>query len=194
MKKRSEIIKALKKPLNRKYIEVMYDGGRHHVEGWYVKAKANQIFGYDGWSMETVRLDHTPAGFMATVEVSVSFLTEGGAVRTARRSGSASEETNDKGANAAKTAETTAMKRAFASLGNQFGLPLYKGENPPAVDVTAWNEAAPDWFSEPQKQILRSYVGEVGLTNEQAREAFVEASQDRLSVAEAKELFESKAE
>lgn len=194
MKSRSEIIEALKKPLNRKYIEVMYDGGRHHVEGWYVKAKSNQIFGYDGWSMETTRLEHTPAGFVATVEISVAFVEDDGGVRAVVRSGSASEELNDKGANAAKTAETTAMKRAFASLGNQFGLPLYKGEEPPAVDVTAWNEAAPDWFSEPQKRILRSYVGEVGLTNEQAREAFVEASQDRLSVSKAKELFENKAE
>jgi len=120
MNSRQEVISRLKKPLNEKYIETMYDGGQHHVQGWYVKAKANQVFGYDGWDMRTTRLEYVPnakeVDFVATVEITAYFRDEEGRQKAVTRSGTAgeSEDSNNPHSDASKTAETTAMKRAFS--------------------------------------------------------------------------------
>ncbi|MGH7868636.1 MAG: Rad52/Rad22 family DNA repair protein, partial [Candidatus Dormibacteraceae bacterium] len=47
---------ALKREPNRSVVRTREANGRQlsYLEGWYVIAEANRIFGYDGWSRETL--------------------------------------------------------------------------------------------------------------------------------------------
>lgn len=110
-----------------------------YVEHWHQIAEANRIFGPGNWSCETLDLKetHEPkfnsdngncvACYSARVRITVysddgkrSIVREGsGAHRSiAKTIGEAQE-------NALKGAESDAMKRAFRTLGNPFGLALY---------------------------------------------------------------------
>ena len=108
-----------------------------YVEGWQIIDEANRIFGFDGWSSETVEMRalHEPklnvednnvvSAYFSRVRVTVyagdrTIVREGcGASRGfAKTAGEAAE-------NAAKGAETDALKRAFRTFGNAFGLALY---------------------------------------------------------------------
>jgi recombination DNA repair RAD52 pathway protein len=48
--------KALKRNLDHRYVRSRTVDGRQlsYIEGWYAVAQANRIFGFDGWSRETV--------------------------------------------------------------------------------------------------------------------------------------------
>ena len=116
-----------------------------YLEAWQLIETANRIFGFAGWSRETVETEslHEPrlvidqespeankvvAAYSAKVRVSVyagerTIVREGcGAARGfARTVGEAME-------NALKAAETDAMKRALVTFGNAFGLALYDRE------------------------------------------------------------------
>jgi len=113
-----------------------------YLEGHDVIAKANEIFGFGGWSYEVTRLSHigteeyrSSAGregwttaYYATVKVTV-----GEAVYEDSGFG------NDIGYGsmldthemAVKEAVTDALKRALKNLGDQFGLCLYSKESRP---------------------------------------------------------------
>jgi recombination DNA repair RAD52 pathway protein len=49
-------LKALKRNLDHRYVRSRTANGRElsYIEGWYAVAQANRIFGFDGWSRETV--------------------------------------------------------------------------------------------------------------------------------------------
>lgn len=110
-----------------------------YIEAWHQVAEANRIFGFGNWSCETMEIKetHEPkfnpdkgncvACYFARVRITVysedgkrSIVRDGcGAHRSiAKTIGEAQE-------NALKGAETDAMKRAFRTLGNPFGLALY---------------------------------------------------------------------
>lgn len=111
-------------------------GGRKfsYIEGWHAIAEANRIFGFDGWSRETVETtcvwsgerktrngDKPAASYTARVRITVA-----GIVREGTGAGSGFG--NDHGEaheSAVKEAETDAMKRALMTFGNPFGLALY---------------------------------------------------------------------
>jgi DNA recombination protein Rad52 len=109
-----------------------------YVKGWYVIKKANEIFGFDGWDMETIDInvindvlqkDETKYGsvdrwhvtYTAKVRVNVnSVIREGfGAGHGIDKDRGIAHES------ASKEAETDAMKRALRTFGNVFGLALY---------------------------------------------------------------------
>ena len=111
-----------------------------YVEGHYAIRKANEIFGFDGWTRRTVKMDRvvndneykTKRGvaslvaYIAQVQVSVRvgddwITTDGfgyGEGIDYNNPGQAHE-------SAVKEAETDAMKRALIKFGDQFGLALY---------------------------------------------------------------------
>ena len=103
-----------------------------YIEGWHAIAEANRIFGFDGWTAETVDLveNHAPVtrqdgkfevSFRARVRVIVSGITRDGVgfgSGFAKNIGDAYE-------GAIKEAETDAFKRAMRTFGNVFGLALY---------------------------------------------------------------------
>ena len=106
-----------------------------YISGEYAISEANRIFGFDGWSCETVHMEcvkDNPVSYIARVRVRAGGVT---------REGWGGDNGNDH-ENAVKGAETDAIKRALRTFGNQFGLPLYdKEEN--AENLTRGSEPAP---------------------------------------------------
>ena len=49
---------ALKAPLASSYVKTRKQGGREvsYIEGWKAIEEANRIFGFDGWTRETVEM------------------------------------------------------------------------------------------------------------------------------------------
>lgn len=128
------VIDALKAPLDRKHVAQREKGGAQlsYVEGWHVIAEANRIFGFDGWTRELLSLiENTPptqnakgnyiVSFRATVRIIANGIAREG---TGFGSGIA-RDIHDAYESAVKEAETDAMKRAFMTFGNPFGLALY---------------------------------------------------------------------
>lgn len=106
-----------------------------YISGEHAIAEANRIFGFDGWSCETVHMEcvkENPPTYIARVRVRAGGVTREGW-------GGDSKPDHE---NACKGAETDAIKRALRTFGNQFGLPLYdKEEN--GENLTRGSEPAP---------------------------------------------------
>lgn len=122
----------LAKPLNRAHVKPPAPG-KHgdYIEGWRVIDEANRIFGFDGWTRETVEMVQTCCtenngkfyvGYRAKVRIQA-----GGVIRegTGCGSGDGMKSLADAAESAIKEAETDAMKRALMTFGNPFGLALY---------------------------------------------------------------------
>lgn len=144
-----------KKLLNQKIIKsnvkTRPGGGRKdlsYVEGWHVIQEANRIFGFDGWSSETIETfcvseDPKCVTYIARVQITVGDIIREGTGAGHGRMGSL----GDKFESAVKEAETDARKRALMTFGDQFGLSLYdKTENwkteeePTSTNVTVSNQ------------------------------------------------------
>jgi DNA recombination protein Rad52 len=105
-----------------------------YIEGWHAIAEANRIFGFDGWSRETLESKCVMArenrGTYCAVYTSKVRITVHAGDRVIIREGHGTGE--GKAASpgevhdtALKTAETDATKRALATFGKPFGLSLY---------------------------------------------------------------------
>lgn len=132
-------LQALRRNVDERHIRTRESNGRElsYIEGWYAIAQANRIFGFDGWSRETVDskcvLARENRGtFLAvyTAKVRVTVYPQGSnpIVReghgTGEGRGNTPGEVHDM---ALKAAETDATKRALATFGRPFGLELYRG-------------------------------------------------------------------
>lgn len=148
-----EQIELLKAPLNRSNVKERKMAGRtmSYVEGWHVIAEANRIFGFDGWTSETVMLSETNRdlveltsdrgpykqwriGYIAKVRI-----TAGGVSREGTGYGSGMgkpEAVGDAVEGAIKESETDARKRALMTFGSTFGLALYDKEQSEVFDDT----------------------------------------------------------
>lgn len=144
----------LAKPLNSAHVKPPAPGKfGDYIEGWKVIEEANRIFGFDGWTRETVSMIETNrekmtlpgrnnstyeqwrVGFVAKVRVTVH-----GVVREGTGFGSGMskpEALGDAIESAVKEAETDAMKRALMTFGNPFGLALYDKTQANVVDEPA---------------------------------------------------------
>lgn len=117
-----------------------------YVEGWYVKDKANEIFGFDGWSMHThevVLMGETQdakgtfkVGYRCKVTITALGVSRDG-IGFGTGYAKCPVECHEK---AVKEAETDAMKRAFTSFGDQFGLSLYSGDMNKVIDESELTE------------------------------------------------------
>lgn len=137
-----EAITELKKQLDPSHIK-QRDGAAgmklDYLAGWFVISEANRIFGFDGWSSETLRLEHVGTvdmppdkygkikkhvAYRSTVQVTID-----GIVRQGSGYGDGIEANELKAHELAiKESETDARKRAFMTFGNPFGLALYDKE------------------------------------------------------------------
>jgi len=119
--------------------------GFDYVEGWWVKAKATEIFGHDGWSTRIVSLDCVVdqeyqgrkgtgyiVGYTCRMVVDVHGVCGHEDVGCGEGIDYHSRVKAHEGA--AKEAVTDAMKRAMTCLGNQFGLCLYDKEKKGVAD------------------------------------------------------------
>ena len=135
-------LKKLATPLDRAKVHTREVGGKtlSYVEGWFVIAEANRIFGYDGWDRVMVHFervferkvfDGVSCGYAARVKVSV----RANGLVVAREGTGFGQATatllGDAHERALKAAETDATKRALATFGSRFGLSLYDKDQQP---------------------------------------------------------------
>jgi DNA repair and recombination protein RAD52 len=138
-------------PLNRAHVRSRNQGGRgvSYIEGWRAIDEANRIFGFDGWTRETIDIKCVSerereigaqkkpgwgVSYIAKVKV-VAFA--GDSIVTREGVGAGHGIDVDLGQaheSAIKEAETDAMKRALMTFGNPFGLALYDKEQANVCD------------------------------------------------------------
>jgi Rad52/22 family double-strand break repair protein len=130
-------LQALRRPPSRSHIRTREANGREltYLEGWYAISEANRIFGFDGWSRETlesrsVLARETRGNFLAVYLARVRVTVHADGVTVIREGhgtgegrGTSPGEVHDF---ALKAAETDATKRALATFGKPFGLELYR--------------------------------------------------------------------
>jgi hypothetical protein len=157
-------VRALKRKPDHRHVRTRHaHDGREliYLEGWYAISEANRIFGFDGWSRETVEsrcvLARENKGIFLAVYIARVRLTvqaDGATIireghGTGEGRGISPGEVHDM---ALKAAETDATKRALATFGKPFGLELYRGgkatsaavQKPlPALPPIARNEPGP---------------------------------------------------
>src|SRR5262249_41928950 len=128
---------ALRRNLDGRQVRTREANGRElsYIEGWFAISEANRIFGFDGWSRETVEsrcvLSRENRGIFLAIYVAKVRITvhagEAAIIReghgTGEGRGTLPGEVHDI---AIKAAETDATKRAFATFGKPFGLELYR--------------------------------------------------------------------
>lgn len=133
---------ALEAPLNRSHVKARKQGGRNvsYIEGWHAIAEANRVFGFDGWTRETIEVRCVTereraigsdkrsgwgVSYIARVKV-VVFAGDTMVTREGVGSGHGIDvDCGQAHESAIKESETDAMKRALMTFGNQFGLALY---------------------------------------------------------------------
>ena len=147
---------ALRRNLDHRQVRTREIHGRElsYIEGWYAISEANRIFGFDGWSRETiepkcvlVRENHGTflAVYIAKVRITVhadgvTVIREGHG--TGERRGTSPGEVHDI---ARKAAETDATKLALATFGKPCGLALYgSGKTVPSPTISAPEPKAVD--------------------------------------------------
>jgi DNA repair and recombination protein RAD52 len=134
-----EQIETLAGPLDPKHVASRQQGGGQvqYIEGWHAIAEANRIFGFDGWNRETLEMVQLGEPYENNGKMRVNYrakvlimvLDENG-IGKVRREGCGFGQGIDRDLgqaheSAIKEAETDAMKRAFMTFGNPFGLALY---------------------------------------------------------------------
>ena len=137
-------VKALRRNLDQRYVRTREANGRElsYIEGWYAISEANRIFGFDGWSRETVEsrcvlARENRGAFLAVYTARVRISVQAGGTTIIREGhgsgegrGASPGEVHD---TALKAAETDATKRALATFGRPFGLALYGVGKPPSM-------------------------------------------------------------
>lgn len=139
-----ETIKELQGPLNSAHVSQRDGAGGKkldYLESWFIISEANRIFGHDGWSSKTTRLEHIGTiknekgkfvvGYRSTVLVSVDEVEREG---SGFGNGTDGNEINAHEL-ALKESESDARKRALMTFGNPFGLALYDKQRTNVVEI-----------------------------------------------------------
>jgi DNA recombination protein Rad52 len=107
-----------------------------YIEGWHVIAEANRIFGFDRWTRETLDIkcvsekereigQNKAPGWGVTYLCKARIIVDGVAREGCGAGHGIDRDLGQAHESAIKEAETDAMKRAFMTFGNPFGLALY---------------------------------------------------------------------
>jgi DNA recombination protein Rad52 len=138
---------ALAAPLSSSLVKTRKQGGREvsYIEGWKAVEEANRIFGFDGWTRETIDIkcvsegersigQSGATGFGVTYIVKVRVMV-GNVCREGCGAGHGIDrDLGQAHESALKEAETDAMKRALMTFGNPFGLALYDKQQVNVID------------------------------------------------------------
>jgi len=129
---------ALSAKLSPANVKTREQGGSKvsYVEGWAVIAEANRIFGFDNWTRETIDIKcvserereigkQKVPGWGVTYLCKARVIVDGVAREGCGAGHGIDRDLGQAHESAIKEAETDAMKRAFMTFGNPFGLALY---------------------------------------------------------------------
>src|SRR5262245_6506832 len=132
-------VKALRRNLDHRYVRTREANGRElsYIEGWYAISEANRIFGFDGWSRETVEsrcvlARENRGAFLAVYTARVRISVQAGG-STIIREGHGSGEGRGASPGEAHDTALKATKRALATFGKPFGLALYGVGKSPSI-------------------------------------------------------------
>ena len=147
-----EQTEQLNQPIDPKVVAFRKQGNMQlaYLESWYVINEANRIFGFDGWSSETIQLDCLQSDEFCVTYIAKVRVTVGDVIREGVGAGHGKGEKvnlGDKHESAVKEAESDARKRAFMQFGSQLGLSLYDRSK-------AWKNPKKDRSAEPVENIL----------------------------------------
>ena len=147
-----EQTEQLNQPIDPKVVAFRKQGNMQlaYLESWYVINEANRIFGFDGWSSETIQLDCVQSDDLCVTYIAKVRVTVGDVIREGVGAGHGKGERvnlGDKHESAVKEAESDARKRAFMQFGSQLGLSLYDRSK-------AWKNPKKDRSAEPVDNIL----------------------------------------
>lgn len=147
-----EQTEQLNQPIDPKVVAFRKQGNIQlaYLESWYVINEANRIFGFDGWSSETIQLDCVQSDEFCVTYIAKVRVTVGDVIREGVGAGHGKGERvnlGDKHESAVKEAESDARKRAFMQFGSQLGLSLYDRSK-------AWKNPKKDRSAEPVENIL----------------------------------------
>ena len=147
-----EQTEQLNQPIDPKVVAFRKQGNMQlaYLESWYVINEANRIFGFDGWSSETIQLDCVQSDDFCVTYIAKVRVTVGDVIREGVGAGHGKGERvnlGDKHESAVKEAESDARKRALMQFGSQLGLSLYDRSK-------AWKNPKKDRSAEPVDNIL----------------------------------------
>jgi DNA recombination protein Rad52 len=125
-----EQTEQLNQPIDPKVVSYREKGNIQlaYLESWYVINEANRIFGFGGWSSETIQLDCVQSDEFCVTYIAKVRVTVGDVIREGVGAGHGKGERvnlGDKHESAVKEAESDARKRALMQFGSQLGLSLY---------------------------------------------------------------------
>ena len=125
-----EQTEQLNQPIDTKVVAFRKQGNMQlaYLESWYVINEANRIFGFGGWSSETIQLDCVQSDEFCVTYIAKVRVTVGDVIREGVGAGHGKGERvnlGDKHESAVKEAESDARKRALMQFGSQLGLSLY---------------------------------------------------------------------
>src|SRR5262245_14870018 len=137
-------VKALRRNLDHRNVRTREANGRElsYIEDWYAISEAIRIFGFDGWSRETidsrcVLARENRGSFLAVYTARVRISVQAGDATIIREGhgsgegrGASPGEVHD---TALKAAETDATKRALATFVHPLALALYGPAKAPAI-------------------------------------------------------------
>ena len=186
-------VNQLTAPLAQSLVKSRKQGGREvsYIEGWKAIEEANRIFGFDGWTRETVEIkcvseaersigQQGNKGFGVTYIVKVRVMV-GNVCREGCGAGHGIDrDLGQAHESAIKEAETDAMKRALMTFGNPFGLALYDKTQANVVDDSHPRQnphvtRAEDIFDGSEADVLpRPDIGTAPLSKAKANPLFKE--------------------
>jgi DNA recombination protein Rad52 len=149
-------IAELDAPLSREVVKLR-EGKFSYIESWHAIAEANRIFGFGGWTSETIEThcvaqgerrvgDKQGWGVSYTAKARV---TAGGVHHDGCGAGHGiGADLGLAHEKALKEAESDARKRALMQFGNQFGLALYDKEQANVADAAEEPDARQRWINE----------------------------------------------
>ncbi|WP_272922248.1 Rad52/Rad22 family DNA repair protein [Streptomyces sp. SID5770] len=158
-----EQIATLLAPINPNRVQHLR--GQSHVEAWDVRRWLTRIFGFGGWSDETLELvcvserEINPGRWTVVyrAQTRLTIKTVDGRSLSFWDDAAMGDSRNqpslgDAHDMAMKTALSQALKRCAVNLGDAFGLSLYNDGSPNAVVM--WSAAHPTPKSTPQQQVV----------------------------------------
>lgn len=126
-----EMVDQLSQELDQSRVKSRTESGQtlSYLEAWDVIDKANEIFGFDGWTTEIVKVEAQKLGAMAVVRVRVAGIVREDVGFNAYAVSGDNPPTKKAMDTSLKGAVSDALKRALRTFGDQFGNDLYDKES-----------------------------------------------------------------